>query len=151
MVVESGNLVESAQNPERVSAENPLILFDGVCKFCNSSVNFIIARDPVGRFRFAPLQSSLGGQILEDHGLSPDVLDTMVLVCGSRIYTRSGAALQIAKGLHWPWPLLYAFVLIPSFLRELVYKGIARNRYRWFGTFESCRVPTPDIEKRFLA
>lgn len=127
-----------------------IVLFDGVCNFCNSSVQFIIDRDPARHFRFAPLQSTVGQSLLRAHGLDPNQLSTMVLVHGGKIYLRSTAALRIARGLRQPWPWLYGLVLFPRFLRDAAYSWFAARRYQWFGKSEACRLPTPEFRSRFL-
>ena len=131
-------------------ATMPVLLFDGVCNLCNGAVNFLIDRDPEARLRFASLQSASGQQLLRRFELPTDQFDTMVLVEGDRYYTRSTAGLRVARRLKWPWPLLSVFMVVPRPLRDLVYDCIARNRYRWFGQQENCRVPTPELRSRFL-
>lgn len=128
----------------------PIVLFDGVCKFCNNSVNFIIDHDPAGRIQFAALQSATGQRLLKQHGLPPSTLDTLVLVDGRHAYTRSTAALRIAGHMGGWWRYLMAGLLIPPFLRDAVYNLLARNRYRWFGQLDACRMPTPELRQRFL-
>lgn len=132
-------------------SEHPVILFDGVCNFCNGSIDFIAKRDPAGRFRFASLQSEAGRQLLRNHGLPENDLDTMVLVDTDGAHVRSTAGLRIVRGLRPPWPLLYAFIVLPRPLRDALYNVIARNRYRWFGKRETCRLPTPAERDRFLS
>jgi len=127
-----------------------IVLFDGVCNLCNGAVNFIIDRDPAGYFRFAPLQSETAQEHLPP-GTSPrDALGTIVLIEDGHTYVRSTAALRIARRLTSPWPLLYVFVAVPRPLRDTVYRWIAANRYRWFGRRDRCRVPTPELDDRFL-
>jgi predicted DCC family thiol-disulfide oxidoreductase YuxK len=132
------------------SPEKPVILFDGVCNLCNSSVNFVIDRDPQGTIYFAPLQSEYARKILEKHQIGME-LNTIVLLEGGKVYDRSTAALRVARLLNGPWPLLYGSILIPRFIRDGVYRWIARNRYKWFGKTQACRVPTPELQARFLA
>jgi predicted DCC family thiol-disulfide oxidoreductase YuxK len=128
-----------------------IILFDGVCNFCNGFVPFIIRNDPAGYFRLGALQSDAGRQILTRHGLPADHLDSLVLVEGGRAHLRSTAALRIARGLGFPWWLgYYAAIWIPRPLRDAVYKFIANRRYRWFGRRETCAVPTPETRSRFV-
>ena len=127
-----------------------IILFDGVCNLCTSTIQFIIKRDPQGYFTFASLQSEIGRQLLEEHGLQPDALDTFVLVEGSRCFTRSDAALRIAQHLSGGWSLVRVLSLIPKPVRDWGYTVLARYRYRWFGTHETCMVPSRDILDRFL-
>jgi predicted DCC family thiol-disulfide oxidoreductase YuxK len=126
------------------------VLFDGECNLCNGTVQFIIKRDRRSRFRFAALQSEAGKAMLQEHRLPPEALDTIVLIADGRAYTRSNAALGIARRLDGLWPLCYAAVVIPRFLRNRVYDLIARNRYRWFGKREECMVPTPELRRRFM-
>jgi len=132
------------------SGPSPLILFDGVCNFCNASVNFVIARDPGKIFRFTPLQSATGQETLKRFNLSTTDLDTMVLVQDGRVFTRSTAGLKIARRLSGLWPLFSAFLIVPKFLRDAVYNLIAKNRYRWWGKKDVCMVPTPEVRERFL-
>jgi predicted DCC family thiol-disulfide oxidoreductase YuxK len=127
-----------------------VILFDGVCNLCNASVNFIIDRDPQGRFSFAALQGEIGQGFLRRHGLATEVFDTLVLIDQGRLHQRSGAALRIARRLRWPWPLLAVCWLVPLPLRDAVYGLVSRNRYRWFGRQDACRLPTPQLGARFL-
>ncbi len=126
-----------------------IIFFDGVCTLCDFAVTFVIDHDPARRFRFAALQSAAGQQLLADH---PELLrqDTIILLEAGQVYTRSEAALRIARHLRgWQWA--WAFRVIPHVLRDGVYKFIARNRYRWFGKRDSCRIPTPELRSLFLA
>ena len=125
-----------------------LVLFDGVCSFCNASVLFVIDRDPSERFVFAPLDSDVGQRTLSQHSLTVGP-STMVLVEDDTVYTRSTAALRIARRMRFPWPLLYAFILVPRVLRDALYSAFAARRY-WFGRTESCRVPTPELKRRFV-
>lgn len=128
------------------------MLFDGVCNLCNGAVQFILDRDPKRRFRFASLQSDRGKGLLAEHGVvapSGDP-DTIYLIDGGRLFDRSTAALKIARHLSFPWWLLGGFTAVPRFLRDPVYKLIARNRYRWFGRTDQCRIPTPELRARML-
>ena len=128
-----------------------ILLFDGVCNLCNRSVQFIIKRDPKNYFRFAALQSEQGQLLLEQHGIPPDVIDTIVLVENSKTYTQSTAALRIARKLNRLWFLLYIFIIIPPFIRNPIYRFISRNRYKWFGKKDSCMMPDPELKSRFLS
>ncbi|MDP6087449.1 MAG: DCC1-like thiol-disulfide oxidoreductase family protein [Nitrospinota bacterium] len=127
-----------------------LVLFDGVCNLCNASVTFIIDRNPADRFRFASLQSEFGEEQIRRRRLSGPILSSLVLIEGGRCFTRSTAALRIARRLTLPWNLLYGLLLIPAPVRDIVYAWIARNRYRWFGKSDACRHPTSDLARRFL-
>ena len=130
----------------------PLVLFDGVCNVCNGTVNFLIDRDPKGVMRFASLQSNAARNAITAHGgIVPEGdPESIVLVENGRIYERSSAALRIARHLPWPYKAIYAFVVVPRPLRDIVYEWLARNRYRWFGKSETCRVPTPELRARFV-
>ncbi|MDQ0243488.1 putative DCC family thiol-disulfide oxidoreductase YuxK [Bacillus fengqiuensis] len=128
-----------------------IILFDGVCNFCDGAVQFIIKRDPKAHFSFASLQSKSGQDLLTKWDLPTDTFNSMVYAKGNRIYTKSTAALKIARELKGGWPLLYALILIPKPIRDIVYDLIAKNRYKWFGQKDECMVPSPDVRKRFLS
>ena len=135
---------------ERLAASDgrAVVLFDGVCNLCNASVRFIVDHDRRGRFAFAPLQSEVGRRLLA--GRVPAGVDSVVLIEGGRVYTRSRAALLIARRLDGLWPLMYALAVVPTPIADALYAWIARNRYRWFGRSEECRVPTPGLRGRFL-
>lgn len=130
--------------------EPPLILFDGVCNLCNGAVQFVVRRDPRARFRFAALQSAAAKAALAAAGAGSPMPDSIVLVHRGRLRVKSAAALAIARGLRFPWPLCTAFWLIPAPVRDFVYDWIARHRYRWFGKAAQCWVPTPALRARFL-
>ena len=127
-----------------------LVLFDGVCSLCDRFVQFVIARDPGGRFQFGTLQSAPGQRALALLGTQPPLPDSMVLVENGRRYTRSTAALRIARQLRFPWPAASVLLLVPRPLRDWVYDLVARHRYQWFGRRERCMIPTPDIQSRFI-
>jgi len=126
----------------------PVILFDGVCNLCQSSVQFIIKRDKNAAFKFAALQSDAALQLLANQ--PPVNSDSVLLLQKDVLYQKSTAALKIAAQLNWPWPMLYVFIIVPTPIRDWAYDYIARNRYRWFGKQESCMVPTPNLKDRFL-
>ena len=130
--------------------QSPVILFDGVYNLCNRSVRFIINRDPASKFRFAPLQSETGKDLVSEFKLSGDNLDSIILVENSVYYIKSSAVLKIVRKLHSLWPLLYVLIILPRPIRDYFYDIVARNRYKWFGKEEKCMVPNTDIKKRFL-
>jgi predicted DCC family thiol-disulfide oxidoreductase YuxK len=161
------------------NTKEDIILFDGECMMCSAIVRFVIARDPAGRFRFASLGSDTGaairnrflrglgmrsaarsGQREEDNvrevaaggmdNIDLPAPDTFMLVRGDRIYMKSRAGLEVVKRLRGAWPLLYAFIVVPSPIRDKVYDYIARNRYRWFGRSDHCMLPSPENKDRFL-
>ena len=127
-----------------------IVLFDGVCNLCNASVRFIVDRDRRGYFSFAPLQSELGRRLLASHGHAGQALDSVVLIERGRLYRSSRAALRIARRLDGLWPLLFALSILPVPIADAVYGWVARNRYRWFGRSQACRLPTPALRARFL-
>ncbi len=131
--------------------EHPIVFFDGVCNFCNGSVNFIIRRDPKKVFRFAPLQSAVARQHLQALENSHPDLDSIVLMEGDRVYVKSSAALRIARKLSGLWPVFYILVILPRSLRDWVYDWFARHRYQWFGKTDSCMIPSREIEALFLS
>ena len=130
---------------------NPVIvLFDGICHFCSSSVLFIIKRDRGGYFRFAALQTENGKVIMKQYNVNLDKTDSIILIEDNKVYYRSDAALRIARKLKGGWKLFYAAVIIPPFIRNFFYDFVARNRYRWFGKRDSCFVPDQNLKKRFI-
>ena len=128
-----------------------IVLFDGVCNFCNGSVNFIIERDRSGYFKFAPLQSEIGEQYLDKFGIDRAVTDSVVLIENERVFTHSTAALKIAQKLDGFWSWFYALIIIPKPIRDFFYKLFAKYRYRLFGRQDACMMPTPKIRQRFLS
>ena len=130
--------------------KRPIILFDGVCNFCNGAVNFIIRQDKNRIFRFAPLQSTAGQSLLQQHGLSQTDLNSFVLLENGKAFKKTTAALKVANRLplYWRWTNL--FWIIPAPFRDIFYNAIARNRYKWFGKKEACMVPSLELRSRFL-
>lgn len=126
-----------------------IIFFDGVCNLCNASINFVIDRDPHAHFRFASLQSEEAQKILTAQAVTSN-LESILYYDQGQLYERSEAALRIARQLGGGWSLLYGFMIIPRFIRDGVYNWIARNRYKWFGRRDSCRLPTSELQQRFL-
>ncbi len=125
-----------------------IILFDGVCNFCNSSVNFVIKRDKKAYFKFAPLQSELAEKLLGKP--ISEMPDSVVLIENDKVHDKSTAALMIAKKLDGLWPIFYLLIIIPRPIRDWVYNLIAKNRYKIFGKKDSCMIPDPAIKARFL-
>lgn len=130
--------------------EKPLILFDGVCNLCNSSVQFIIKNDPEGYFRFASLQSETGQKILEQFNMKKDDFDTFILYENGQIFTQSTGVLRVLKNLKNYYRFFYIFIIIPSFIRNFIYNFVSRYRYRFFGRKDACMVPTPELKARFI-
>jgi predicted DCC family thiol-disulfide oxidoreductase YuxK len=127
-----------------------VIVFDGVCRWCNAWVNFTLARDPHGKFKFGTLQSEPAQQILKELRLPADNFETFLLLERGRIFTKSTAALRIVVHLSGLWPLLSVGIMIPRSLRDALYDYVARRRYRWLGKSETCRVPTQAERERFV-
>lgn len=127
-----------------------IVLFDGVCKFCNDSVNFILRKENDDTLRFVSLQSSLGAEILKKYNLPSDYTESILFLNNNTLYTKSRAVLHISKFLKMPWSLGSIFLIIPSLLSDVCYDMFARNRYRWFGKTDACMIPPTNHKLRFL-
>jgi len=127
-----------------------ILLFDGHCSLCNASVDFVMKRDAKKRIRFAAMQSPAGQRVLKHYGYPSNFLDSLILVEKGKVYLRSTAALRVARQLRRGWPLLYPLIILPKGIRDSIYQWIGANRYAWFGRRESCRMPTPSENARFL-
>jgi len=128
-----------------------IILFDGICNLCNSSVNFIIKNDAKEHFLFASLQSDAAKEILLHLPSNNLNLNSIVLIENGNFYEKSTAALRISKHLNGGYKALYAFIIVPKLIRDWVYNLIAKNRYKWFGKKEHCMIPTEELQYRFIA
>ena len=127
-----------------------IILFDGVCNLCNSSINFVIKRDKDNQFKFATLQEETGQLLLKRYSIDTLDTDSIILIENGKAYAKSTAALRVARKLSSAWPLMYGFLIIPAFIRNWVYDYIAKNRYKWYGKQDSCMIPTPELKSKFL-
>jgi len=127
-----------------------IILFDGVCNFCNFWVNFIIIRDKRDLFRFAPLQSDVAQEMLSQFKLDDSAQESVILISGENVYSKSTAALKIAKELSGTVKVLYPLIILPKFFRDVIYEFVANYRYRFFGKRDSCRIPTEEEKLKFL-
>ncbi len=128
-----------------------LILFDGVCNLCNTSIQYVIKHDKKNLFIFAPLQSNVGQQVIQKFGIDTEKTDSILLYSvESGLKSKSSAALHISKHLGFPNNLLTVFFIVPSFIRDKVYDYIAKNRYKWYGKKESCMIPTKELKAKFL-
>lgn len=141
---------QSTHDLDAILDGGPIVLFDGVCNFCDAWVRFVIRRDARRRVRFAALQSAIGQELLLRFGLPTDELNTMVFIDRGKACTRSSAALRILTQVRWPWPVLGALLVVPRFLRDPVYRLIAARRYRWFGKQECLIIPPAEQRDRFL-
>ena len=142
--------MEQLEPSSMMQQDRPVILFDGVCNLCEWSVQFVFARDRTETFLFASLQSKIGETILRKHQLDSVSLATLVLYEKGRVFTRSTAVLQIARRLSGLWPMVSVFLLVPTNVRDLLYRIMSRYRYVWFGKMHACWVPTDDQKARFL-
>ena len=143
-------------------ADGPVLLFDGTCHFCNSTVQFLVDHERTDALKFAPIQSELAQKLLLEAAgeekakeLTQGVdgsgdPDSLVLIKEGKALTHSTGALHTARLLRWPWRWAFVFVIVPRPIRDFFYRWFARNRYRWFGKDEQCRIPTPELRKRFL-
>ena len=134
----------------KLKENNNILLFDGVCNLCNSSVKFVIKHDKKKTIRFASLQSKKGEELLQSHQVYQNSLNSFVYLRNNVMLLKSTAALYLAKDLAGLWKLFFAFIIIPRPIRDYVYSIIANNRYRWFGKSESCMIPSADFKDRFL-
>jgi predicted DCC family thiol-disulfide oxidoreductase YuxK len=135
-------------------SDSPILLFDGVCNLCSRAVQFIVDHETAPTIRFCSLQSEAGRALLAEHGMLHVIAeadpDTMVFVEGGRAYERSTGALRVSRYLRAPWRWVQLGWIVPRILRDLVYRVVAKNRYRWFGKSDSCLVPTKELTARFL-
>lgn len=127
-----------------------IILFDGVCNFCSFWVNFVIKRDKKDIFRFAALQSEEAKALSDKFNFDSKTIDTFILIAGEKLCTKSTAALMVCKDLNSFIKILYPLIILPEFLRDIIYNLIARNRYKLFGKRDVCRIPTEDDKQKFL-
>lgn len=128
-----------------------IILFDGVCNLCNASVQFIIKHDKKNRFLFAPLQGDIAKQIIETYHIDIKKTDSILLYSPKKgVQYKSTAALKIAFDLSFPINIMGVFIIIPPFIRNVIYDYIAKNRYKWYGKKESCMIPTAELKSKFL-
>lgn len=142
--------MDADQYPPHIRPGERVVLFDGVCKLCNGWAKFLIRYDRERVFRLASVQSPEGQAILNWFGLPTDVFATLLYVEGNELFVRSEAIARILRQLPAPWPLLAAFRFLPQGLRDWCYDRVAVNRYRLFGRYQTCLLPSPDHEGRFL-
>jgi predicted DCC family thiol-disulfide oxidoreductase YuxK len=135
-----------------IPKDKKLILFDGICNLCNSSVQYVIKHDKNEVFFFAPLQSATGQKIINHFNIDTSKTDSILLYTeDNSIEYKSTAALKIASKLGFPRNLLTVFLIVPTFIRNWVYDYIAKNRYKWFGKREECMIPTKNLKEKFLS
>lgn len=127
--------------------QGTIIYFDGVCGLCNAFVDFVMRHDSSNVFQFATLQGVHGQELKKQN--FPET-DSVILFHDGVLYTESGAALMTLKLMGFPWNISYILIIVPRFLRDGIYRFIAKNRYRWFGKRTNCRLPTPAEKQKFL-
>ena len=132
------------------SMHESVVFFDGVCNLCNGTVQFLLKIDKHQRLQFGSLQGETAKRILLTYQISPEKLSSIIFIHQNKVYTESTAVLEICKVIGGAWRLLYIFKVIPAFIRNGIYKRIARNRYQWFGKRSSCKIPTLSERGRFL-
>lgn len=129
---------------------HPIMLFDGLCNLCNSTVNFIIKYDKKKRFYFSPLQSEFGNQFLKQFGLPPGELNSVILLIEGSVHFCADAILVIVGVLGFPWSMLRIFRIVPKKLRDGIYSFISKKRYSWFGKRQNCMIPSDELQSRFM-
>lgn len=134
-----------------LNGKKDIILFDGICNFCNSYINYVISHDQHNRFVFASLQSEVAKELSAIHHIDLQDLNSIVVINNRRIFTRSDGIIHIAKHLksRWSW-LLFVVEFIPRSIRNYGYTLFANRRYSWFGQMNSCVVPTQEMREKFL-
>lgn len=134
-----------------IPQEKAIVIFDGYCNVCNGWVDFILKRDKKDQFYFTANQNEAGKEVLSAFGEKTVDVSSVYLFKNGKLHKRSAAALRVFTMLPFPWMLMGVFILVPSFIRDVVYNYIANNRYKWYGKKESCRIPTAEERAKFLA
>ena len=129
--------------------KHPILLFDGICNYCNTWVNFIIRHDAKKKFKFAALQSVTGKSLLKQYNIS-EKNESATLIYNDTAHLKSSAGLHVLFHLGGIYSLAFMFIIIPEYIRDFYYDIVARNRYKWWGKKESCMIPSEDIRNRFL-
>ena len=132
--------------------ESPILLFDGVCNLCIEAVNFMIDQEALKHYKFASLQSQFAQRLLKEKKLpsSYSEINTIYLFADDQVFQKSAAVFKVAKSFSWNWRWIYLFSFLPSIITDFFYDTVAKNRYLWFGRQEKCKIPTPELAKRFL-
>lgn len=131
-------------------SNSPIILFDGICNFCNSAVKFTLKRNTKKNILFAALQSEAGQRLLQQYKLPVNNFESFIFIENGKAYKQSTAGLKVCRHLRGLWPVCSGFMIVPKFIRDGIYNWIAKNRYKWFGVRQQCMIPTPDVKERFL-
>ncbi|MCK4904020.1 MAG: thiol-disulfide oxidoreductase DCC family protein [Candidatus Marinimicrobia bacterium] len=127
-----------------------IILFDGLCNLCNGSVNFILKRDKIGKFKFASLQSEIGKKLLKQYTTDTNVVDSIILIKNDKVFIKSSAVLEVLKDMPVGWWVFRVGIILPRVIRDYIYDVVAKYRYRIFGKKDECPIPSKDIQDRFL-
>ncbi|NHM01993.1 DUF393 domain-containing protein [Flavobacterium sp. KDG-16] len=135
---------------ENLPKDKKIILFDGICNYCNDKINFVIRKDKNDVFRFVPLQSETGQKIIQYLGINPSIDSIILYEPGYAYFIKSEAVFRIIKDLSSSVKVLLLFTFIPTSIKNIFYDIIARNRYNWFGKKESCMIPTLELKSKFL-
>ena len=130
--------------------ETGIVLFDGVCNFCNATVRFIIRKERKPELKFASLQSETGQSLLKKYNIEQDKWGSFVLIEDGKAYLRSSAGLRLCGRFKGLWPMMKIFLIVPAFIRDGVYNFISKNRYKWWGKSVSCQIPSPELRNRFI-
>jgi predicted DCC family thiol-disulfide oxidoreductase YuxK len=136
---------------DKLPINKKIVLFDGVCNFCNTSILKIIKKDKKNIFLFASLQSETGKEITNHLNIDTKKVDSIILVeSKTSYYSKSTAALKIIKHFGGLWNIFQISWIFPASFRDFIYNYIAKNRYKWFGKKESCMIPTPELKSKFI-
>ncbi|MGM0805066.1 MAG: thiol-disulfide oxidoreductase DCC family protein [Bacillota bacterium] len=127
-----------------------VLLFDGVCNLCNGSVQFILKHEKSEKLKFSAIQSEAGQKLLSQYSIDPEQTNSVILISDEGVYTESDAVAKVAEFLKFPYNTGKYMKVVPRQIRNVFYKKVASNRYKWFGQKESCMIPTPDLRNRFL-
>ena len=127
-----------------------ILLFDGYCNLCHSSVLFVLKHEKNQEIYFTSLQSDVGISILNYYSIDPTKIDSIVLIEKNKAFIKSSAALRVLSYLNGIYPFGRGLLIIPAFMRNFMYDFVARNRYKWYGKRDSCLIPDKNLSKRFL-
>lgn len=131
--------------------DKKIILFDGVCNLCDSTVQYLIKRDNKDVFRFVALQSPLGQEIIDHIGIDTSKTDSIILYEPNKAYHyKAEAAIKIAAALGGIYHIMQVFLVLPKSFNNAVYDYVAKNRYKWYGKKDECMIPTPEMKAKFL-
>lgn len=130
--------------------KGPIILFDAQCVLCSANAKFILKHDKSAYFRLASMQGEVGAKLYQSHGMDPTNPVSIIIIDGESVRQDSDAVLSIYHALGYPWRLIGVFRLVPSFIRDPLYRWVAQNRYRLFGKRDECWVAPPEYKSRIL-